>query len=107
MSRTIPKAFVTAAWSKNKVEAEDMARKYCHEIVEKGFIPVCPVLNFSGVFDENDADSDKKRREMSDIMLKSCTCVFVCGNMRNDDVNADVGTAKRAKMGVYELSGVL
>ena len=107
MSRTLPKAFVTAAWSKNRVDAEDQARKYCKEIVDKGFIPVCPVLAFSGIFDENDADSDKKRREMSDILLKSCTCVFVCGPKRNDDVNADAGTGKRATMGVYELSGVL
>ena len=28
MSRTIPRAYVTAAWSKNRVDAEDEARKY-------------------------------------------------------------------------------
>ena len=29
MSRTIPRAYVTAAWNKNRVDAEDQARKYC------------------------------------------------------------------------------
>ena len=34
MSRTIPRAYVTSAWSKNKCEAEDQARKYCMELVD-------------------------------------------------------------------------
>ena len=29
MSRTIPRAYVTAAWSKNRVDTRDEARKYC------------------------------------------------------------------------------
>lgn len=37
MSRTIPRAYVTAAWSKNRVEAEDEARKYCAELVKAGW----------------------------------------------------------------------
>ena len=28
MSRTIPRAYVTAAWPKNRVDAEDLARKF-------------------------------------------------------------------------------
>ena len=48
MSRTIPRAYVTAAWSKNRVDAEDQARKYCSELVKAGYLPLCPVLAFSG-----------------------------------------------------------
>ena len=44
MSRTIPRAYVTAAWSKNRVDAEDQARKYCSELVKAGYLPLCPVL---------------------------------------------------------------
>ena len=46
MSRTIPRAYVTAAWSKNRVDAEDQARKYCGELVKAGYLPLCPVLAF-------------------------------------------------------------
>ena len=34
MSRTIPRAYVTAAWSSNPVEAADQARKYCRELAK-------------------------------------------------------------------------
>lgn len=49
MSRTIPRAYVTAVWSKNPVEAEDEAKKYCRELVKAGYLPLCPVLAFNGV----------------------------------------------------------
>ena len=49
MSRTIPRAYVTAAWSKNPVEAADQAKKYCSELVKAGYLPLCPVLAFSGI----------------------------------------------------------
>ena len=63
MSRTIPRAYVTAAWSKNRVDAEDQARKYCAELVNAGYLPLCPVLAFSGIISEDDPDGEKKRRE--------------------------------------------
>ena len=44
MSRTLPRAYVTAAWSKNRFEAEEEARKYCQVLAENGYIPICPVL---------------------------------------------------------------
>ena len=48
MGRTIPRAYVTAAWNKNRVDAEDQARKYCGELVKAGYLPLCPVLAFRG-----------------------------------------------------------
>ncbi len=50
MSRTLPRAYVTAAWSKNRFEAEEEARKYCQVLADNGYIPICPVLAFSGIF---------------------------------------------------------
>ena len=55
MSRTIPRAYVTAAWSKNRVDAEDEARKYCRELVSAGYLPLCPVLAFSGIIRKEEA----------------------------------------------------
>ena len=36
MSRTIPRAYVTAAWNKNPVVAKEDAKKYCQELVKEG-----------------------------------------------------------------------
>ena len=107
MSRTIPRAYVTAAWSKNRVEAEDEARKYCRELVKAGYLPLCPVLAFSGIISEGDPDGDKKRREMSEDLLKRARFLVICGNKTNEYVKEDISIAKRAKVIPTTLAGDL
>ena len=84
MSRTIPRAYVTAAWPKNRVDAEDLARKYCGELVKAGYLPLCPVLAFSGIIGEDDPDGEKKRREMSEDLLKRARFLVVCGTANSE-----------------------
>ncbi len=107
MSRTIPRAYVTAAWSKNPVEAVDQAKKYCSELVKAGYLPLCPVLAFSGVIAEDDPDSEKKRREMSQDLLKRARFLVVCGKKINDEVREDISIAKLSKVIPTTLEGVL
>lgn len=107
MSRTIPRAYVTAAWSKNKVKAEDEAKKYCAELVKAGYLPLCPVLAFAGVISEDDPDGDKKRREMSEDLLKRARFLVICGKTMNEDVKEDISIAKRAKVIPTTLEGIL
>ena len=107
MSRTIPRAYVTAAWSGNRVEAEDEARKYCRELVRAGYLPLCPVLAFSGIISDNDPDAEKKRREMSVDLLKRARFLVVCGEKLNDDVKEDVSIAKHSKVIPTTLAGIL
>ena len=107
MSRTIPRAYVTAAWSRNRVEAEDEARKYCRELVKAGYLPLCPVLAFSGIISDQDPDAEKKRREMSMDLLKRARFLVVCGEKLNDDVKEDVSIAKHSKVIPTTLAGIL
>ena len=107
MSRTIPRAYVTAAWSKNRVEAEDEAKKYCAELVKAGYLPLCPVLAFSGIISDEDPDGDKKRREMSEDLLRRARFLVICGKRSNEDVKEDVSIAKRAKVIPTTLDGLL
>lgn len=107
MSRTIPRAYVTAAWSNNRVDAEEAARKYCRALVNAGYMPVCPVLAYSGVFDEDDPDACKKKREMSEDDLRRARFLVICGSVINDDVKEDISIAKRAKVIATTLEGVL
>ena len=107
MSRTKPRAYVTAAWSRNKVEAEDEARKYCRELVRAGYLPLCPILAFSGIISEEDPDAEKKRREMSEDLLKRARFLVVCGKKVNDDVKEDISIAKHSKVIPTTLEGVL
>lgn len=107
MSRTIPRAYVTAAWSKNPVEAVDQAKKYCSELVKAGYLPLCPVLAFNGIISEDDLDGEKKRREMSEDLLRRARFLVVCGKKMSDDVRADISLAKHSKVIPTTLEGVL
>lgn len=107
MSRTIPRAYVTAAWSKNPVEAVDQVKKYCSELVKAGYLPLCPVLAFNGIISEDDPDGEKKRREMSEDLLRRARFLVVCGKKMSDDVRADISLAKHSKVIPTTLEGVL
>lgn len=107
MSRTIPRAYVTAAWSKNPVEAEDEAKKYCRELVKAGYLPLCPVLAFNGVISDKDPDAEKKRREMSEDLLKRARFLVVCGEVISDEVKEEISIAKHSKVIPTTLSGIL
>ena len=107
MSRTIPRAYVTAAWSKNPVEAVDQAKKYCSELVKAGYLPLCPVLAFNGIISEDDPDGEKKRREMSEDLLRRARFLVVCGKKMSDGVRADISLAKHSKVIPTTLEGVL
>ncbi|WP_342758297.1 hypothetical protein [Kineothrix sedimenti] len=107
MSRTIPRAYVTAAWSKNPVEAEDEAKKYCRELVKAGYLPLCPVLAFNGVISDEDPDAEKKRREMSEDLLKRARFLVVCGEVISDEVKEEISIAKHSKVIPTTLSGIL
>ena len=107
MSRTIPRAYVTAAWSKNPVEAVDQAKKYCGELAKAGYLPLCPVLAFNGTISEDDPDGEKKRREMSEDLIR-CSRVFVtCGKKTNEEVREDKSIAKEKRLVITTLEGIL
>ena len=98
MSRTIPRAYVTAAWSKNTLVAKEEARKYCSELVKEGYLPLCPILAFDGIFSDEDMDSHKRRKEMSEDLLCRARFLVICGGKQNEDVKDDIAVAKKSKV---------
>jgi dienelactone hydrolase len=107
MSRTIPRAYVTAAWSKNPVVAKEAAKKYCQELVKQGYLPLCPVLAFDGVFPVEDQEAHKHYKEMSEDLLRRARFLVVCGNRQNEDVKDDIAIARKAKVIVTTFDGVI
>ena len=107
MSRTIPRAYVTAAWNKNPVVAKEEAKKYCSELIKEGYLPLCPILAFDGIFSSEDTDSHKRRKEMSEDLLRRARILVICGNKKNDEVKDDIAIAKKAKVIVTSLEGVI
>ena len=65
------------------------------------------MLAFSGIIAEDDPDREKKRREMSEDLLKRARFLVVCGKKINDDVKEEISIAKRSKVIPTTLEGVL
>ncbi len=107
MSRTMPRAYVTADWNDNPVLAKQEAVDYCRELQKAGYLPLCPILAFDGIFEDGDPDAHKSKREMSDDLLKRSRVLVVCGKTQNDEVKDDIVTAKKAKVIVTTLDGVI
>ena len=62
---------------------------------------------FSGIISEEDPDGEKKRREMSEDLLRRARFLVVCGKKINEDVKADISIAKHSKVIPTTLEGVL
>ena len=107
MSRTIPRAYVTAAWNENPVVARDEAVRYCTALVREGYLPLCPVLAFDGIIPPDVEDAHKRRREMSEDMLRRPRFLVICGYVRNEEVEDDIAIARKAKVIVTTLKGVV
>lgn len=98
---------MTAAWSRNPTVAREEARRYCSELTREGYLPLCPVLAFDGIFSEEDSDAHKRRREMSEDLLRRARFLVICGSRQNDDVKDDIAVARKAKVIVTSLEGVI
>lgn len=107
MSRTVPRAYVTAAWNENPVLAREEAQNYCRALVREGYLPICPVLAFEGVFTPDMEDAHRTRREMEEDLLKRSRFLVICGSMQDENVKDDIAVAKRAKVIVTTLEGVI
>lgn len=107
MSRTIPRAYVTAAWSSNPVLAKEEAVKYCNALAKEGYLPLCSVLAFDGVLTDDVPDAHKRRKEMSEDLLRRARFLVICGNKQNEDVKDDIAIAKKSKVIVTTLKGVI
>ena len=106
MSRTLPRAYVTAAWSKNRFEAEEEARKYGQVLADNGYIPICPVLAFSGIFTDENPDAHKLQKEMEEDLLRRARFLVVCGSRVSEEMKDDITIAKKSKLIVTSMEGI-
>ena len=39
-----PLAYITAAWSGSTIEDAETAARYCRQVYDAGYSPICPIL---------------------------------------------------------------
>lgn len=64
-------------------------------------------MAFNGVISDDDPDAEKKRREMSEDLLKRARFLVVCGEVISDEVKEEISIAKHSKVIPTTLSGIL
>ena len=107
MSRTIPRAYVNAAWNKNPVVSKEDAKKYCQELLKEGYLPFCQILAFDGIFSAKDTETHKRFKEMSEDFLRRARFLVIYENKQNEEVKNDIAIARKFKVIVTTLDGVI
>ena len=54
-----PFAYITAPWGKNEYENTENAVRYCREVYDAGFSPICPML-FLPLFLKDEIPQERK-----------------------------------------------
>ena len=102
-----PWAYVTSAWSADRSKARRSAKRYCRQLYEAGYTPICPLLSLPEVIDISNADEYKDYMDISEDMLRMSRILVVCGAGVNETVLTDIAIANRFHVASSTLRGVL
>jgi hypothetical protein len=102
-----PLAYITAAWSGDEYETTKQAAKYCREVYEAGFSPICPTLYLPLFLNDAIPEDHKNGVDMGRDLLRRARVVVVCGRGIDEDVKNDIATAARLGITATTLEGIL
>ena len=102
-----PLAYITSDWSDDEFEAQSMARKFCRNVYEAGFSPICPKLMYTDLFRDEVPQEHKDRLEMAAELLRRSRILIVCGDFMDEQVKDDVALAKRLRIPATTLDGIM
>lgn len=102
-----PFAYITAAWSSNEIENTEQASKYCREVYDAGFTPICPLL-FVPLFLDNAVPQEHKDGiDIGRELLRRSHVLVVCGRTVDEDMKNDIAIAERLRITATTLEGIL
>ncbi len=102
-----PWAYVTSAWSADKSKAKRSAKRYCRQLYEAGYTPICPLLSLPEIVDLKNADEYKDYLDISEDMLRRSRILVVCGTAVNETVLTDIAIANRFHVASSTMRGIL
>ena len=102
-----PLAYITSDWSDDEFEARSMARKFCRNVYEAGFSPICPLLYLPLFLNDSVPEEHKAGIDMRRDMLRRSHTLIVCGSAVDEDVKNDIAVAGRLGIAATTLEGVL
>ena len=102
-----PLAYITSAWSDNEYEAKSTALRYCRQVYDAGFSPICPRLMHEGLLKDEVPQEHKDRLEMAAELLRRSRILVVCGESLDEQTKNDIALAKRLRIAATTLDGIM
>lgn len=135
MTAKRPIAYITAVWSGNRTADQERAAKYCRQVYEAGYSPICPSLflpafvhdeipqehkskiNFTlqvlffGAKHRNFASQNHKTfpdgLDMAREYLRRSRLLAMCREQVDETVKNDIAVAQRLHIAATTLEGIL
>ena len=102
-----PLAYITAAWNGDEYENTEQAARYCREVYEAGFSPICPLLYLPLFLNDEVPEDHKNGIDMGRDLLRRAHVLVVCGSGMSEDVKNDIAVAARLGITATTLEGIL
>ena len=74
-----PLAYITAPWGENEYENTENAARWCRQVYDAGFSPVCPLLFLPLFLKDSIPQEHKDGIDMARDYLRRARVLVVCG----------------------------
>lgn len=102
-----PLAYITAPWGENEFENTEKAARWCRQVYDAGFSPVCPLLFLPLFLKDSIPQEHKDGIDMARDYLRRSRVLVVCGGKVDETVKNDIATAERLRITATTLDGIL
>ena len=102
-----PLAYITAPWGENEFENTEKAARWCRQVYDAGFSPVCPLLFLPRFLKDSIPQEHKDGIDMARDYLRRSRVLVVCGGKVDETVKNDIATAERLRITATTLDGIL
>ena len=96
-----PLAYVTAPWTGSACQNSEKALRYCRQVYDAGYTPICPLLFLTPILNDKVPQEHKDGLDMSRDFLRRSHVLVPCA-MKND-----IATAERLHITATTLDGIL
>ena len=104
---TRPLAYVTGSFGNTIANSVVNAIELCRFIYLAGYSPVCPFLRNYYILDLENPDEVKEGREMANELLRRSRIVVVCGDLRGENVSADIALARHLNKPISTFDAII
>ena len=75
-----PFAYVTAPWTGSACQNSEKALRYCRQVYDAGYTPICPLLLLTPILNDRVPQEHKDGLDMSRDLLRRSHVLVVCGD---------------------------